>query len=79
MNLFNISTGEVISADAMTIYRNATRCKIYPGFTNYYNYTSGTRSIMLRRFRGSELINKRTLFFNTTDEAQNYFESNCGS
>ncbi len=55
------------------------RAIMYPNYINYYYYEEGDDFIILKRFRGTELIYFRHMEFDTPEEAMKYFEENCGA
>lgn len=57
------------------------QCKIYPGYTNFYTYHRGEKTILLERTRhsqGGPVVHRQVLEFDTADEAGRYFDTECG-
>lgn len=59
-------------------YTNATKCKMYPNYIDYYRYF-GSNLIFLERKAAGEVIYKHTIVFEGDAVAAAYFEENCGA
>ena len=59
-----------------------TQSKIYPGYTNFYTYNPGDKTILLERTRhaqGGVVVHRQILEFGTAAEAQRHFNTACGA
>lgn len=58
------------------------RQRIYPNYTDNFYYEEGDNFILLKRTKsiyGSKPIYQRVMDFDTPEEAEEYFENNCGA
>ncbi len=58
------------------------RCKVFPGYTNFYTYRNGDKTILLKRTRhaqGSKVIHRQDIEFGSPVKARRYFDTECGA
>ena len=56
--------------------------KVYPGYTNFYTYHPGEKTILLERTRharGGHVVHRQVLEFDTAAQAAQHFNSQCGA
>jgi hypothetical protein len=55
--------------------------KVFPGYTQFYTYHRGERTILMERTRhaqGGQVVHRQVLEFDTAVEAQRHFDTQCG-
>lgn len=56
--------------------------KISPGYTNFYTYHAGEKTILLERTRhaqGGLVVHRQVMEFKSAAEAQRHFNTACGA
>ena len=55
------------------------RCLVYPNYTDHFTYYENDNYINLKRWAGGKIVYRHLIEFDTSTEAKEYFENNCGA